>query len=189
MEGTARNESEFRIQNDLVMQTCNARSSERLSVAAYQGSSSDSRRSSLRRQCSSFRRFQDYTSASMSRRQSPRKLNRLMSQGSVKKKRRISGAATGALSLAAAAARVPASCSSFTSSPHFVVTPAKSTKLGTAASSSTPSTPRTGSFDAMWAGNFESLRDKNIKVHTLILGTHPSIASLAEDQYYAHPLK
>ena len=31
--------------------------------------------------------------------------------------------------------------------------------------------------------------DSDMKIHTLILGTHPSIKSLAQSQYYGHPLK
>jgi len=44
--------------------------------------------------------------------------------------------------------------------------------------------PKTKSFDAVVASRFASLRDKNIPIHTLILGTHPSEASLSEQQYY-----
>ena len=52
---------------------------------------------------------------------------------------------------------------------------------------------RTFSFDACWAGDlrksFPSTKDnRNIKIHTLILGTHPSVKSLSEKKYYAHPL-
>jgi hypothetical protein len=48
--------------------------------------------------------------------------------------------------------------------------------------------PRTESFGALWVGSFPDL-DQNVKPHTLILGTHPSIKSLAQDQYYGHPMK
>jgi G:T/U-mismatch repair DNA glycosylase len=33
------------------------------------------------------------------------------------------------------------------------------------------------------------LQDRNIEAHTLILGTHPSIKSLSESQYYGHTMK
>jgi hypothetical protein len=49
--------------------------------------------------------------------------------------------------------------------------------------------PSTVSFDALTAANFPSLMNKNIEMHTLILGTHPSIKSLAESQYFGHPMK
>lgn len=77
-------------------------------------------------------------------------------------------------------------------------------------------TVRTRSFNACWAGSLclahvpspnhhhhhhhhsvlSSIRSANTvedavlvpRPHTLILGTHPSVKSLAEDQYYAHPL-
>jgi hypothetical protein len=48
--------------------------------------------------------------------------------------------------------------------------------------------PRTESFGALWAGSFPDL-DQNVEPHTLILGTHPSIQSLAQEQYYGHPMK
>jgi hypothetical protein len=47
----------------------------------------------------------------------------------------------------------------------------------------------TVSFDALTAANFPSLMNKNIEMHTLILGTHPSIKSLAESQYFGNPMK
>jgi hypothetical protein len=48
---------------------------------------------------------------------------------------------------------------------------------------------KTKSFGAMTAANFTNLQDKNIKIHTLILGTHPSIKSFEEQAYFAHPIK
>ena len=57
---------------------------------------------------------------------------------------------------------------------------------------------RTQSFDAIWAGNVHqgrpSISDSDSthnmkqlpKVHTLILGTHPSITSLSKHQYFGH---
>jgi hypothetical protein len=48
--------------------------------------------------------------------------------------------------------------------------------------------PRTESFGALCAGSFPDL-DQNVEPHTLILGTHPSIKSLAQEQYYGHPMK
>ena len=47
----------------------------------------------------------------------------------------------------------------------------------------------TESFGALTAANLTSLKDQNIEIHTLILGTHPSVSSLSRDQYYAHPMK
>uniref|UniRef100_A0A7S4K3B2 Uracil-DNA glycosylase-like domain-containing protein n=1 Tax=Odontella aurita TaxID=265563 RepID=A0A7S4K3B2_9STRA len=53
--------------------------------------------------------------------------------------------------------------------------------------------PRTSSFQPIWAGSLPSFGLKfeedscaNMKVHTLILGTHPSIASLDAAQYFGH---
>jgi N-glycosylase/DNA lyase len=49
---------------------------------------------------------------------------------------------------------------------------------------------RTHSFEPAWWGNI--LKDKNDDeyppVHTLILGTHPSIASLSKNEMFGHPL-
>ena len=49
---------------------------------------------------------------------------------------------------------------------------------------------RTHSFEPAWWGNI--LKDKNDDeyppVHTLILGTHPSIASLSKSEMFGHPL-
>ena len=62
---------------------------------------------------------------------------------------------------------------------------------------------RTKSFDACWAGNIRKFlsdqpcldspsailnNNTSIKIHTLILGTHPSVKSLDEHKYYANPL-
>ena len=80
------------------------------------------------------------------------------------KKRKLSAATAVALALP--------SCKSLTTSPHFSQQP-----------------KRTLSFGAIWAGSFPSLVDHNVKVHTLILGTHPSIASLQQEQYFGHPMK
>jgi hypothetical protein len=48
---------------------------------------------------------------------------------------------------------------------------------------------RTKSQGAFTAANFPNLQERNIEIHTLILGTHPSVKSLAEEQYYGHPMK
>lgn len=45
---------------------------------------------------------------------------------------------------------------------------------------------RTQSFDPQWHGVFDSGTD--VKVHTIMLGTHPSITSLAKVQYFGHPM-
>jgi hypothetical protein len=49
--------------------------------------------------------------------------------------------------------------------------------------------PRTGSFGAPWAGSYPDLDLNNVEPNTLILGTHPSIKSLAREQYSGHPMK
>ena len=46
--------------------------------------------------------------------------------------------------------------------------------------------PRTESFEPMWHGTLHPRT--NIKIHTLLLGTHPSIQSLEKSQYYGHPM-
>ena len=46
---------------------------------------------------------------------------------------------------------------------------------------------RTESFQPVSHLTFNPQSDR--KIHTLILGTHPSIKSLAQSQYYGHPLK
>ncbi|KAL3915730.1 MAG: hypothetical protein SGILL_005507 [Bacillariaceae sp.] len=50
----------------------------------------------------------------------------------------------------------------------------------------TAATPITTSFEPIWSGRFEDM--KPVPVHTLILGTHPSIKSLEEQQYFGHPM-
>jgi hypothetical protein len=47
----------------------------------------------------------------------------------------------------------------------------------------------TSSFGPLTADNFPNSENKDIKIHTLILGTHPSVKSFEEDQYYAHKQK
>eukprot|EP00980_Cylindrotheca_fusiformis_P001343 scaffold338_cov116-Cylindrotheca_fusiformis.AAC.8 len=51
-----------------------------------------------------------------------------------------------------------------------------------------PKGPSTRSFDAVTADSFPSLEGANIEIHTLVLGTHPSIKSLEESQYFGHPM-
>jgi hypothetical protein len=46
---------------------------------------------------------------------------------------------------------------------------------------------RTQSFDAVWADGIRF--PSQVPPHTLILGSHPSIQSLSQSQYYAHPMK
>ena len=49
------------------------------------------------------------------------------------------------------------------------------------------SVQRTSSFQPVWAGTFDP--NTSIKVHTLVLGTHPSITSLKESEYFGHVMK
>lgn len=46
---------------------------------------------------------------------------------------------------------------------------------------------RTVSFQPISDRTFNP--DSKVKIHTLLLGTHPSVKSLAKSQYYAHPMK
>ena len=46
---------------------------------------------------------------------------------------------------------------------------------------------RTQSFGPLWHGLYET-KDP-VKIHTLMLGTHPSIASLGKSQYFGHNMK
>jgi G:T/U-mismatch repair DNA glycosylase len=74
-----------------------------------------------------------------------------------------------------------------TAIPHSV-SKRKKGKTG-AFSSKLPTPQRTVSFSACWAGNFElTMNNDAIQPHTLILGTHPSVASLSGNEYYGHPL-
>eukprot|EP00984_Skeletonema_dohrnii_P028378 scaffold18358_cov94-Skeletonema_dohrnii-CCMP3373.AAC.2 len=47
---------------------------------------------------------------------------------------------------------------------------------------------RTKSFEPKWWGNVINDGSEYPPVHTLILGTHPSIASLSKNEMYGHPL-
>ncbi|CAJ1966506.1 unnamed protein product [Cylindrotheca closterium] len=49
-------------------------------------------------------------------------------------------------------------------------------------------TPSTSSFDAVTAANFTKSNQVIPPVHTLLLGTHPSVQSLKENRYYGHPM-
>jgi hypothetical protein len=77
-------------------------------------------------------------------------------------------------------ASVAAAAATTSSSPFPSVTAAAA--AAAAAFSSVPSTntPRTESFHA--------LVDPRVPVHTLILGTHPSVKSLEEQEYYGHAM-
>ena len=46
---------------------------------------------------------------------------------------------------------------------------------------------RTQSFGPLWHGLYE--KDNPVRIHTLMLGTHPSITSLGKSQYFGHNLK
>ena len=55
---------------------------------------------------------------------------------------------------------------------------------------------RTESFEPLWAGSLSHLSEERaaeteerIEVHTLVLGTHPSITSLGKGQYFGHNQK
>ncbi|KAG7362011.1 T/U mismatch-specific DNA glycosylase [Nitzschia inconspicua] len=68
------------------------------------------------------------------------------------------------------------------------------TKILSSSSSSSSSrtkkqTPVTTSFQPVWSGRYDNIPQNTVvvPVHTLILGTHPSIASFREDQYFGHP--
>ncbi|MGK3742509.1 MAG: hypoxanthine-DNA glycosylase [Bacillariaceae sp.] len=52
-------------------------------------------------------------------------------------------------------------------------------------SNATSDIQRTQSFEPMWHGTFHP--ESNIKIHTLFLGTHPSIVSLEKVQYFGFP--
>jgi len=71
--------------------------------------------------------------------------------------------------------------------PESTKAPNKSRKSNSPKKKKNSSVPRTESFGAIWAGNFPDLEP--VEPHTLILGTHPSIKSLEEKQYYGHPMK
>lgn len=56
--------------------------------------------------------------------------------------------------------------------------------------------PRTECFGALYCGNVNphaatapAAKAPLVEPHTLILGTHPSVASLSQQQYYGHPMK
>lgn len=70
----------------------------------------------------------------------------------------------------------------------------QASKNSTPAKRKAPSTVgRTESFSAVWHGSLapKEFRDGGapVKPHTLILGTHPSIASLDYQQYFGHDMK
>ena len=52
-------------------------------------------------------------------------------------------------------------------------------------SNTTSNIQRTQSFEPMWHGAFHP--ESNIKIHTLFLGTHPSLVSLEKVQYFGFP--
>lgn len=49
-----------------------------------------------------------------------------------------------------------------------------------------PRTTTTHSFDALWAGTVGI--DSFVQIHTLILGTHPSVTSLEKNEYFSYPV-
>jgi hypoxanthine-DNA glycosylase len=91
-----------------------------------------------------------------------------------KKSRKASAKKAAVVTVASVAAAAAAATTTTSSSPFPSVT--------VAAFSSVPSTntPRTESFPA--------LVDPRVPVHTLILGTHPSVKSLEEQEYYGHAM-
>jgi hypoxanthine-DNA glycosylase len=89
-------------------------------------------------------------------------------------------------SLAAPLAAI--SCASALKTPLDVADPRKQRIKSLLVKKTSPSTTKTSSFGALWAGNFTELQHENVQVHTLILGTHPSITSLEENRYFGHPM-
>lgn len=61
-------------------------------------------------------------------------------------------------------------------------------KLNHQQPSKTENTPRTESFGAMCYETLHPNATQQVKVHTLILGTHPSIKSLEKSQFYGHSM-
>jgi len=120
---------------------------------------------------------------------------------SMRSKLKITNNLKGAIAKSAILASSVSNASSFTTSPYFSSsTPASSsikaisTSSITLSSSSssdnsqpdisdaTTKTKRTKSFNPKWSN------DITIPIHTLVLGTHPSIESLSKQQYFGHPM-
>ena len=65
----------------------------------------------------------------------------------------------------------------------WIVSPSPDKKVRKSKSAKSPA------LSSFCAGKFSSLQDKSIEAHTLILGTHTSIQSLAENQYFKKNFK
>jgi hypothetical protein len=70
----------------------------------------------------------------------------------------------------------------------FSSTNVKKPKKAPSGKKNASNVPRTESSGALCAASFPEL-DQSVEPHTLILGTHPSVKSLEQQQYYGHPMK
>ena len=119
----------------------------------------------------------------MASQQSPRsKTSDLRRIKDLSKRRTLSNA----LSLAAPLAAIKYA-SAWTISQHMG-NPRKRTMESLAGTTTSLFTPKTSSFDVLWAGNFPEHIGIPVEIHTLILGTHPSVTSLKENKYFGHPM-
>lgn len=115
----------------------------------------------------------------------PTTSNALKKKHTITSKRRLSKAITLAVPLVAASTNC---ASTLSTSPKFGPRKQKAIKSSSVQKTTSADTPKTYSFNALWAGNFAELQDKNVTIHTLILGTHPSVTSLLENKYFGHPM-